>query len=399
MPAAKRSADSIAEPRRRSGRLSSTPKKSNYFEDPDTESGDDELPPRKRGRPSKTKSLQAKSSEEKYDVSDEDDELVKDEEESRPRKRGRPPKNAKLAKKESEDQYEDDEEEEDDDEDEERDEAAPMRTKIIPLEQMRDAGGVDYEDYKIHKNTLLFLRDLKANNRRPWLKSHDGEYRRALQDWNSFVETMTEKITEIDETVPELPIKDVVFRIHRDIRFSKDPTPYKPHFSAAWSRTGRKGPYACYYIHCEPGSSFLGGGLWCPEASHVRKLRRSIDRHPDDWRAMLNDAQFRRLFLEQGKKMKGPDVIDAFCEKNSSNALKKKPMGYEATHPDIKLLRLRNFTVGQKLDDSIFCKDDVHQQLEPMITALRGFVTFLNRIVMPDPGEEDESDDEEEDNE
>lgn len=248
MPAAKRSADAMAEPRRRSGRLSSTPKKSNYFEDPETDSEEDNLPPKKRGRPSKRASLVAQESEEQYDEENETEDVkVEEEEEERPRKRGRPPKKTKLVKKESEDQYEDDEEEEEDDDfDEERDEDAPMRKKIIPLEQMRDTGGIDYEDYKIHKNTLLFLKDLKANNRRPWLKcecprldvalrdaeadniiAHDGEYRRALQDWNSFVETTTQKITEIDETVPELPVKDIIFRIHRDIRFSKDPTPYK----------------------------------------------------------------------------------------------------------------------------------------------------------------------------
>ena len=57
--------------------------------------------------------------------------------------------------------------------------------------------------------------------------AHDGEYRRALKDWQSFVETATQTIIEVDETVPELPIKDVIFRIYRDIRFSKIKTPYK----------------------------------------------------------------------------------------------------------------------------------------------------------------------------
>ena len=100
----------------------------------------------------------------------------------------------------------------------------------------------------------------------------------------------------------------------------------KPHFSAAFSRTGRKGPYACYYIHCEPKQSFIGGGLWCPERDHLAKLRRSIDRHPARWREALNTPEFKRVFYP-GVKPNADDekVIQSFLESNKSNALKKRP--------------------------------------------------------------------------
>jgi uncharacterized protein (TIGR02453 family) len=195
-------------------------------------------------------------------------------------------------------------------------------------------------------------------------------------------------------------VKDVAFRIHRDIRFSKDPTPYKPHFSAAWSRTGRKGPYACYYIHCEPKKSFVGGGLWCPEKDHLAKLRRSIDRHPARWRRALNDAEFRGVFF--GKVKGGEEkMVDAFAEKNKEYSLKKRPQGYEMDHRDIKLLRLKSFTVGKAVDDDIFWADDAQERIAGVIRGLVPFVEFLNRVVMPDPledssSEEDEQDDGEE---
>lgn len=100
----------------------------------------------------------------------------------------------------------------------------------------------------------------------------------------------------------------------------------QPHFSAAFSRTGRKGPYACYYVHCEPGNSFIGGGLWCPERDHLAKLRRSIDRHPTRWREALNTPEFRRTFYPAVKPGADKDkVVRAFLETNSSNALKKRP--------------------------------------------------------------------------
>lgn len=155
--------------------------------------------------------------------------------------------------------------------------------------------------------------------------ANDKEYRRSLTDFNSYVTTLTTHITTLDPTIPELPIKDVVFRVYRDIRFSKDPTPYKPYYSAAFSRTGRKGPYACYYIHCEPGSSFVGGGLWQPDAAALVKLRRSIDRHANRWREVLAEDRFRKVFLSGVKAGDREGCVKAFCKSNKEGALKTKP--------------------------------------------------------------------------
>lgn len=139
MPARKRSVpDSADGGRRRSGRISSTPKKSSYFEDSE---GEEEI-----SEPTK--------------------------------KRGRPAKRARVEKTEPEgaesddykDEREDASQQDEDEEDEEVDEDAPMKKTIIPLEKMRDTGGVEYEDERIHNNTVLFLKDLKANNKRSWLK-------------------------------------------------------------------------------------------------------------------------------------------------------------------------------------------------------------------------------------
>ena len=211
--------------RRRSTRISSSGQKSRYFE-ADSDEDDFDIdgdfsaskPRTSRGKPSAKKAKKAK-----VVVDDDDEEDVYQDEE--------PDKNGAQ------------EEEEDDDDDEDD----GPRVTIIPKPKLRDIDGVPYEDERLHQNTLLFLKDLKANNKRSWLKRkytehcrssafecktnnsqvHDNEYRRSLKDWESFVETMTQKIAELDETIPELPVKDVVFRIYRDVRFSKDPTPYK----------------------------------------------------------------------------------------------------------------------------------------------------------------------------
>ncbi|KAL9602012.1 MAG: hypothetical protein Q9219_002120 [cf. Caloplaca sp. 3 TL-2023] len=104
---------------------------------------------------------------------------------------------------------------------------APGEEVFIKLPKARGDGGVKYKEGVIHPNTMLFLGDLKENNDREWLKVHDADYRQSKKDFDSFVEKMTEKLAEIDETIPELPPKDLTFRIYRDIRFSSDPTPYK----------------------------------------------------------------------------------------------------------------------------------------------------------------------------
>jgi hypothetical protein len=260
MPAAKRSAPIQEEStgtRRRSGRLSSTQLKSVYFESED-ESEEPVAGRKKRATLTKKRGRKA-ASESDEEVEEEFKEDSEEEAEVQPKKkpRGRPPKKAK--EESDEDQYHTPNEEEDDkdnnddeedDDDDDDDDDGPRKVTIIPLEKLRDTGGVPYEDHYVHKNTMLFLKDLKANNKRPWLKceqtnshcpftsipllighslyaAHDGEYRRALKDWQSFVDATTQTLIEVDETIPELPAKDVIFRIHRDIRFSKDPTPYK----------------------------------------------------------------------------------------------------------------------------------------------------------------------------
>ncbi|KAI8631348.1 hypothetical protein F5Y19DRAFT_27535 [Xylariaceae sp. FL1651] len=456
--------------RRRSHRISSSSKKSSYFEDQDDVDGssEDELSPRKAtksavdsSRPRKKSRLEVSEDDDEddqYEDEDEDEEnensdaFDEDDDSATPppppksitAKRGRPPKGthaqptkaqalgsagkpgsaakkrgrpAKADQKSPSAQrnvhaaYEDDGNDNEDDDDDDDDDDEPQVT-FIPIPKLRDTDGVEYEDTKLHPNTLLFLGDLKANNKRNWLKLHDPEYRRSLKDWESFVETLTDKIINVDETIPELPLKDVIFRIYRDIRFSKDPTPYKPHYSAAWSRTGRKGPYACYYVHVEPGHCFVGGGLWHPEAAALARLRASIDERPHRIRRVLTNPEFVRVFLPNAVGKKEDKILKAFADKNKENALKTKPKGFNPDHRDIHLLKLRNYTVGRQIPDEYLHGDDAQEKILETIRAMVPFVTFLNNVVMPDPnadsdsggeegdgGEEQEDDDEEEEDE
>ena len=195
---------------------------------------------------------------------------------------------------------------------------------IIALPRARSPGKTPYRDGALHQNTFLFLEDLKRNNQREWLKLHDKDFRQSEKDWKGFVEALTEKLVEKDETIPELPYKDVYFRIYRDVRFSKDPTPYKAHFSAAFSRTGRKGDYAKYYIQVAPGKTFVAGGLWCPDAPSVALLRNAIDTESGKLKKVLVDPGIRKHYLG-GTSKDEKKAVKAFCTQNAENALKTRP--------------------------------------------------------------------------
>ncbi|KNG50287.1 hypothetical protein TW65_03207 [Stemphylium lycopersici] len=257
----------------------------------------------------------------------------------------------------------------------------PGTQLVIKKPKARDAGDTPYLDHTIHPNTMLFLKELAANNDRKWLKLHDPDFRVAFQDFTTFAERVSEKIIEADETIPELPVKDVTY------------------FSAAWSRTGRKGPYAHYYVQVQPnGGSFVGGGFWQPDAAALTKLRRDIDRKPHRIKAVLRHPRTREAFLG-GVEDDDKKAVKAFTSlsMNQSNALKRNPKGYDHDHKDIELLRLRNFTVGRKVHDNEVVGTGGLERVAELVLAMVPFITYLNGVVMPDEDSSGSSDGDEED--
>ena len=299
--------------------LKTTPKKSQYFEHSSSSEPESEVDGEESGYEDEDESASVVSSPPESEVDDEDESNYASEDDApKKRKRGQPKvksngvvvSNGKKGQelwrpcaKVS---------------------AAPGEAVFIKLPKAREAGKIPYEDNTIHPNTFLFLKDLRANNDREWLKMHDADYRQAKKDFDSFVESLTGKIIEKDETIPELPPKDLTFRIYRDIRFSPDPTPYKPHFSAAWSRTGRKGPYAAYYVHVQPNGSFIAGGVWQPESPPMALMRKDLDKKSHKIKNVLMAPAMRKEFLG-GIGADEKKAVKAFVGMNQENALKTKP--------------------------------------------------------------------------
>ncbi|KAJ6262109.1 hypothetical protein Dda_2914 [Drechslerella dactyloides] len=276
-----------------------------------------------------------------------------------------------------------------------------------------------YADDTVHPDTMRFLQgqnaDLAKNNDREWFHGHKDIYKRALGDFKTFCTVLQEEVTKVDWTVPVLPLeKHNLFRIYRDIRFSSSKVPYKEYFSVAFSRTGKQGLYAKYYLSVQAGDqSFIGGGLWHPEATHVSLMRRAIDKNPRGLKDILVSKDFYANFLDAGsaggrKPVTGKKKIEelalkSFVERNSEDALKTAPKGYDKEHPDIELLRLKSYTVGKRITDAEILLPNAMEQLVEIIRTLEPFVSYLNSVVMPDiglgqgPNQDDNDDDDDDD--
>lgn len=219
----------------------------------------------------------------------------------------------------------------------------------------------------LSRSTLKFLKDLKANNNRPWFMENKPRYEEAKLEFEGFIDTLITKIAKFDDGVGHLDAKDCVFRIYRDVRFSKDKSPYKTHFGAHITPASRKTDIhsrAGYYIHLGHGESMLAGGAYRPEGSWLKAIRASIDRDPKPLKKILNSKSFKTHFGE----MEGEQ-------------LKKAPKDYPADHPEIELLRYKSFLAVHQLKDKDVAAKDFLAHCTKVFKALRPFDDFLNQAV------------------
>ncbi|RYD82329.1 MAG: TIGR02453 family protein, partial [Sphingobacteriales bacterium] len=149
--------------------------------------------------------------------------------------------------------------------------------------------------------TLQFLADLKENNNKTWFDSHKKQYDAAREDHLNFTAKLIAEVGKWDDDIKKLQAKDCVYRIYRDVRFSKDKTPYKSHFGTYLSPGGKKSARAGYYFHLEPEGTFLGGGVWEPQPEQLKNIRQEIDYNLDEFESILQDAGFAVDVAENGQ--------------------------------------------------------------------------------------------------
>lgn len=206
----------------------------------------------------------------------------------------------------------------------------------------------------ISKQTLSFLRALAVNNNREWFAANHHKYEGAKEDFNNYLKQTLTELAKYDVLLKSLEPKDCVFRIYRDIRFSPDKTPYKTNLGAAINAGGKRVETAGAYLHIQPGNkSFFAGGRWMPDKETLRKIRQEIDYNTEEFKAILNDKNFKKYFgtLE--------DI-----------ALKKAPKDYPKDHPEIALLRYTSYIASMPLADSLITSDKGIKEIGKAYKAL-----------------------------
>jgi uncharacterized protein (TIGR02453 family) len=217
----------------------------------------------------------------------------------------------------------------------------------------------------LSKNSLQFLEDLKHNNNRDWFLANKKRYEEYKKEYHQLIGAFLDVMKPMDASLELLEIKNCTFRINRDIRFSKDKSPYKTHMGM-WFNSNSSGVNAPgYYIHIEKGASFIAGGMYGPEAADLKKIRKEIAFFHEDLEEILNEKKFKSLY--------------GGLTKTETNSLKTAPKDYEKDHPAIELLKFKSFTVSHKLSDAEILDKDFVKDTAEKLKALKPMIGFLNR--------------------
>ena len=214
------------------------------------------------------------------------------------------------------------------------------------------------------KIVIKFLDALNANNNREWFNENKKQYEKARKEVEQFVDHLIPNVLKIDPGIGPLTSKQTMFRIYRDVRFSKDKTPYKTYFGAYIAPGGRKSDKAGYYMHISADECFIGGGSHNPMGENLKNIRSEIFYNVDEFKSIINNKKFRDTFkVLQGEQLKRP------------------PAGYPKDFPDMELLKHKDFTVFQTIGKSKVTSPDFDQYVLDVFKTMKPFNEFLNRAL------------------
>jgi uncharacterized protein (TIGR02453 family) len=217
----------------------------------------------------------------------------------------------------------------------------------------------------MEKIILSFLKELAKNNDRDWFQENKSVYEEAKDEFEKFINTLIPAIAKFDDSVKMVTTKEAIFRIYRDVRFSKDKSPYKTNFGAFIARGGKKNHGPGYYFHMEPGSSMIAGGIWMPAPDVVKKVRQEIYYNIKEFKAILNSREFKEFYsgLDDWDRQTLP------------------PKEFPKDFPDIELLKNRNFTVSHSLSDTLLGRKELFDYVIKGFRAMYTYNMFLARAI------------------
>lgn len=222
----------------------------------------------------------------------------------------------------------------------------------------------------LQSSTLLFLKQLAKNNNKPWFDANRKKYDEAKKDFENFIQALIEQFGKKDPPIAALTAKSCLFRINRDIRFSKDKTPYKKNFAASINKGGKKSLLAGYYFHLEPGNSFIGGGIWMPMPAETQKIRQEIDYCYDEFKKIIHSKKFAAIY--------------AGLDREDGIRLTNVPKGYEKDNPAAEFLKLKSWVAMSSLTDAALTSKGLLRQSAEALSAIQPLIDFLNRAVGED---------------
>ena len=209
-----------------------------------------------------------------------------------------------------------------------------------------------------------FLDELKENNNKEWFDANRNRYKELRQHFIHYVSLLIHELSLLDPGLGTPDPSKSVFRINRDIRFSKDKSPYKTNMGAFITPGGKNASLPGYYFHVEPGSSMLAGGMWMPPSEDLKNIRKEIFENIDEYKEIIRDEEFREKFGEvHGEK------------------LKTAPQGFPKDHPDIDLLRYKSYTVFREVPDKLLTSPDSLTKIMETYSAMKPFNDFLKHAV------------------
>jgi uncharacterized protein (TIGR02453 family) len=219
----------------------------------------------------------------------------------------------------------------------------------------------------LQASTLQFLADLRENNDKTWFDVNKARYQQAKTEVEMLAGRTLRIFSAVDPSLAHLHPKECMFRIHRDVRFSADKSPYKTHMGLWVCKGGKKSPLAGYYLHVEPGQSFFGGGIYMPLAPELKKVRQEIAYCTDEFKGIVESAAFRDFF--------GGVAIDG-------HTLVKVPAGYAADHRAADYLKLKSFFGDHKLSDALLQDAAaLENTLRKGVQIAAPLVHFINRAL------------------
>ncbi|SDM29957.1 TIGR02453 family protein [Pedobacter antarcticus] len=219
----------------------------------------------------------------------------------------------------------------------------------------------------LKKMTFDFLKGLKKNNSKEWFDKNRDDYREVYENFEGFTQDLIDSISKFDPSIASshLLAKDCIPRLNRDLRFSKDKSPYKTYLYAVISSGGRKSGNAVYYVMLDPDKCCFGAGSFQPDPDKLKKLRQEIDYNFEEWIKIAENSTLKTAF---------PDGIIA------QESLQKVPNGFDASSPAAAFLKMKSFFVRQYYADSFFLKEDNFDGIIKRLKTCVELNKFVNRV-------------------